>query len=112
CEQALRGDLRSLAGARLDGRLYRAMRELRGDPAPQQGTAWPPADPDGSVDGVRRSLSALPAELRAVLLLVCADGFTYQETADALGIPVDRVARHLASARLWLMRGAPEPPPS
>jgi RNA polymerase sigma-70 factor, ECF subfamily len=51
------------------------------------------------------ALAALPAELRAVVLLVDAEELSYDEAADALGIPAGTVASRLSRARETL-RGA------
>ncbi|MDG2523768.1 RNA polymerase sigma factor [Stenotrophomonas sp. HITSZ_GD] len=41
----------------------------------------------------------LPAEHRAVLMLVAVEGFTYQQAADTLGIPIGTVMSRLSRAR-------------
>ncbi len=48
------------------------------------------------------ALRALSDKLRAVLLLVDVDGLTYQEAADALGIPIGTVMSRLHRARTKL----------
>jgi RNA polymerase sigma-70 factor (ECF subfamily) len=53
---------------------------------------------------VRRTLDELPPPLRCVLVLVCADGLSYKETAEILGIPVGTVMSRLHRARLELHR--------
>ncbi|MDO7943790.1 sigma-70 family RNA polymerase sigma factor [Xanthomonas euvesicatoria pv. eucalypti] len=45
------------------------------------------------------SLASLPAEQRALLLLVSVDGFSYREVADTLGIPIGTVMSRLSRAR-------------
>ncbi len=50
-------------------------------------------------DHVERALDALDARFRAVILLVDVDQLTYQEAADALGIPVGTVMSRLSRAR-------------
>jgi RNA polymerase sigma-70 factor (ECF subfamily) len=45
----------------------------------------------------------LPDDLRLVLVLTCVEGFSYQETADTLSIPLGTVMSRLARARLLLM---------
>lgn len=41
----------------------------------------------------------LPAEQRAILLLVSVEGFSYREVADALAIPIGTVMSRLSRAR-------------
>lgn len=48
---------------------------------------------------VERELAALPEPMRAVIELVDMDGLSYQEAADALGIPVGTVMSRLHRAR-------------
>lgn len=45
------------------------------------------------------ALHALPGEQRNVLILVTIEGFTYQETADILGVPIGTVMSRLSRAR-------------
>src|SRR5512134_3146768 len=55
-----------------------------------------------------RSIALLPAEQRAVLLLVTLDDMSYEEVARALGIPMGTVMSRLSRAREKLramMRG-------
>lgn len=51
---------------------------------------------------VRRAIADLPEDQRAVLMLVTVDGLSYQEAADALGIPMGTVMSRLARARARL----------
>jgi RNA polymerase sigma-70 factor (ECF subfamily) len=55
---------------------------------------------------MRRELATLPEDERILLLLVCADGFTYREAADVLGLPIGTVISRLARARLALLDDA------
>ena len=50
------------------------------------------------------ALAALPAEQRAVVLLVDADGFDYREAAEVLRVQVGTVASRLSRARATLRR--------
>lgn len=50
----------------------------------------------------------LPAEQRAVLMLVTVEGLTYREAAEVAGIPLGTVMSRLARARLGLMKALGE----
>jgi RNA polymerase sigma-70 factor, ECF subfamily len=58
---------------------------------------------------VRRTLDELPSAFRSVLLLVCADGLSYRETAAILGIPIGTVMSRLHRARFELHRRLSRP---
>lgn len=45
------------------------------------------------------AFARLPAEQRAVLLLVAVEGFGYREAAEALGVPIGTVMSRLSRAR-------------
>jgi RNA polymerase sigma-70 factor (ECF subfamily) len=51
---------------------------------------------------VRLEMAKLPVEQRAVLMLVCVEGMSYQEAAGVLSIPVGTLMSRLARARLAL----------
>jgi RNA polymerase sigma-70 factor (ECF subfamily) len=51
------------------------------------------------VRDLERSLQALPAEQREVLLLVCVEDLSYQETAQILDVPMGTVMSRLSRAR-------------
>jgi len=51
-----------------------------------------------------RSLQALPAERRQLLLLIGVDGMSYQEAAQQLGLPVGTVMSRLSRSRAHLRR--------
>jgi RNA polymerase sigma-70 factor (ECF subfamily) len=53
-------------------------------------------------DSLARSLSSLPAEHRAAVLLIDRDGFDYAAAADILGIPMGTVASRVHAARAVL----------
>jgi RNA polymerase sigma-70 factor (ECF subfamily) len=75
------------------------------------GTEPRPAREEGSVEqrlDLGEALAALPAELRAVVLLVDAEGLSYTEAAEVLSIPPGTVASRLNRARAEL-RNALEP---
>lgn len=56
---------------------------------------------------VRDSLEAIPAQFRAAVILSDVEGFTYNEIAEILGVPVGTVmsrlsrGRHMLQRRLW-----------
>jgi RNA polymerase sigma-70 factor (ECF subfamily) len=51
-----------------------------------------------SAEAVRRAVAALPPELRAVVVLKEFEDLTFQETADALGVPLSTVKSRLYTA--------------
>ena len=57
----------------------------------------------------RRAVAKLPAEQRAVLLLVCVEGLSYRETAEILEVPMGTVMSRLARARMSVARMLSEP---
>lgn len=54
------------------------------------------------------AIEALPIEQREVLLLVCLEGLSYQETAQAVGSPIGTVMSRLSRARTALRRALSE----
>lgn len=129
CERAIQRIGQWQPGTRLDSWMFRIMQnlwidairmgKLRGshlsvvDPESQQAQGL-----DGeqttmnrlTLEAVRRGVQRLPPDQRSVLLLVCVEGQSYKETADALGIPVGTVMSRLSRARLALNRmvGGPD----
>jgi RNA polymerase sigma-70 factor (ECF subfamily) len=60
--------------------------------------------PAGEVDGlvlrdVQRALYCLPVEQREIVLLVCVEELSYQETASVLNVPIGTVMSRLSRAR-------------
>lgn len=51
------------------------------------------------LEEVQRMINRLPEAQRTVLLLTAVEGFTYQETAEILKVPVGTVMSRLARAR-------------
>ena len=49
-------------------------------------------------------MAGLSEEHRAVLLLICVEGFSYKDAADVLAIPLGTVMSRLARARLAVGR--------
>lgn len=56
------------------------------------------------LERVAEEMFRLPDEQRAVLKLVCVDGMTYNEAAEAESIPLGTVMSRLARARLTLLQ--------
>ena len=50
------------------------------------------------------ALSELPMEQKAVVLLVCLEGFSYRQTAEILGVPIGTVMSRLSRSRRLLMK--------
>jgi RNA polymerase sigma-70 factor, ECF subfamily len=87
---------------------HRYIDQLRGkheiavedDDAPWSSLSTPQSEVDGLVlHDVERALYKLPVEQREVLLLVCVEELTYQETSKVLGVPVGTVMSRLSRAR-------------
>ncbi len=57
-----------------------------------------------TLEAVRRCIAQIPADQRAVLLLVCVEGSSYKEAAEILGIPAGTVMSRLARARMAVAR--------
>jgi RNA polymerase sigma-70 factor (ECF subfamily) len=60
-----------------------------------------PAEPEERLD-LAAALASLPPELRAVVVLVDAEGLSYAEAADVLGAPAGTIASRLNRARAHL----------
>lgn len=60
---------------------------------------------------VMQRVNALPEAQRNTVFLVYVEGFTYQEAADTLAVPVGTVMSRLATARATLARSADVLPP-
>jgi len=52
----------------------------------------------------QKALDILPAEHQAAITLVCVEGYSYQEAALVLDVPVGTVASRVARARVMLGR--------
>lgn len=77
--------------------------------------SWQPSlstQPDpGAITDLARQLFALPPLLREALVLVGAQGLSYEEAAAVCGVPVGTVKARVSRARVRLeraMRGAPD----
>ena len=51
------------------------------------------------LQGLRRAIQGLPADLRAALVLTVLDGYTYDEAAEMLGVPLGTVAFRVHESR-------------
>jgi RNA polymerase sigma-70 factor (ECF subfamily) len=115
CERAIRRGQQLRDGSRLDAWLYGIMRNRWIDEKRwrriRQHDELDAAAEDVATDGeravearmtlaaVRQGLAGLPADYRAVLVLVCVDGLSYQEAADVLGVAIGTVMSRLARGR-------------
>ncbi|MEW5962619.1 MAG: RNA polymerase sigma factor [Pseudomonadota bacterium] len=59
-----------------------------------------------TLDQVSRHIAELTEEQQILITLVCVDGLSYKETAEALGIPIGTVMSRLARARRALFAAA------
>lgn len=55
-------------------------------------------------EDLARAIDGLPAEFRVVVVLTDVEGFSYQEVADTLDIPIGTVRSRLARARARLQK--------
>ncbi len=119
CERAIRSLGGFTPGTRLDSWMYRIMQNLHRNAlrdhavrmrhAEQAGAAGEPRL-DGAGAAAARSdlrtvgaaLDRLDPEQRAALVLVGVEGFSYQEAAEILDVPIGTVTSRLARARLRL----------
>jgi RNA polymerase sigma-70 factor (ECF subfamily) len=65
-----------------------------------------------TLEAVDAALVRLPAEQRAVIALVCIEGFSYKEAADITGVPMGTIMSRLARARQALHAILDEPAPA
>ena len=65
-----------------------------------------------TLEAVDAALDRLPAEQRAVIALVCIEGFSYKEAADITGVPMGTIMSRLARARQALHAILDEPAPA
>lgn len=118
CERALLKRSQWQEGTRLDSWMYRLMQNLWID---QLRARRPMADLDDgeleqlpgadwqaglearmTLEQVLAAMQKLPPAMRAVLSLVCVEGFSYQDAAAALEVPIGTVMSRLARARVAL----------
>ena len=69
-----------------------------------------------TLEAVDAALAKLPPEQRAIVALVCIEGFSYKEAAEISGVPIGTVMSRLARARQTihaiLEEAAPAPRPN
>ena len=128
CERALTRIAQWTPGTRLDSWMFRIVQTIwlderrsakvrRGEGLVDPEQAEAELTVDGArhmeahltFDRVRAGMGRLPAEQRAVMMLVCVEGLTYREAAETLAIPIGTVMSRLARARLALARDLGEP---
>lgn len=95
----------------LDRRKSAAARLVDGDPDAVLEKAGPSAiaqiEARSDLRQAWRAITALPADQREVLLLVTVEGFSYQQAAEFLEIPVGTVMSRLARSRLSIAKAMP-----
>ncbi len=119
CERAIRGLDGFTRGTRLDSWMYRIMQNLHRNAlrdhavrlrhATQVGLQGEPsldgagaAQARADLQTVGAALDRLDPEQRMALILVGVEGFSYQEAAEIMEVPVGTVTSRLARARLRL----------
>jgi DNA-directed RNA polymerase specialized sigma24 family protein len=78
--------------------LYRRATDMLGDEMPELAQRAPQSDAL-LVRDLDRAIGRLPAEQRAVLLLVTLEEMSYDQVARTLGIPIGTVMSRLSRAR-------------
>lgn len=122
CERAIRVIDRFVPGTRLDSWMFKIMHNLHRNALRDRATegryltgGMPEADCplDGArameasltLSATQRALETIDADQREVLMLIAVEGFSYQEAASILELPMGTVTSRLARARARL-RGA------
>ena len=117
CERALSRQHQWRPGSRLDSWMFRILYTRRIDmtrsgrsrnvhaPLEEETIPLAGANPKNQIEAntllrqVIQSMDRLSANDRAVLALVCIEGFSYKESAETLEVPVGTVMSRLARAR-------------
>jgi len=114
---------------RLDAWLFRIMRNAWIDMIRRRKTQGTQIDiddmPDARVvDGAqtvetslmlksaRQAMAALPREQREVMMLICVEEMTYNETADILDLPIGTIMSRLSRARIAIAENLGINPPA
>lgn len=125
-EKALRHSASFVPGTRLDSWMFRIMRNswIDGHRARRPTVALDDLETTTPLTGedgrtvtesriylaqVRRVMDTLPEDQRSVLMLVCVEGLSYREVAQALGIPEGTVMSRLSRGRLALAAALDSP---
>lgn len=61
---------------------------------------------------IMQHVSALPEAQRNAVFLVYVEGFTYQEAAETLSVPIGTIMSRLATARAKIAQVVHTPPPA
>jgi RNA polymerase sigma-70 factor (ECF subfamily) len=85
---------------RADGRRREGLKVVAFDQA--QRNQAPSGEARVALAATESAMRQLPGEQRAILMLVCVEGLTYRETADALDLPIGTVMSRLSRARAGL----------
>ena len=120
CERALTRGHQWQPGTRLDSWMFRIVQNLWIDQLRGQSRIAPIEDEElQNIEGedwnariesqitletALAAMATLPAAMRSVLMLVCVEGLSYQETAAVLEVPVGTVMSRLARARIAVHR--------
>lgn len=116
CEKALANQTSYQSGTRLDAWLFRIMRNSWIDQIRRDKTSGTKVDIDDAFDlagedgrtitenslmvkTTQNAISRLPDDKREVLVLICVEELSYQETASLLDVPIGTVMSRLARAR-------------
>jgi RNA polymerase sigma factor (sigma-70 family) len=119
-ERALRSRAQWQPGSRLDGWLYKIMRNLWIDTvrsrgrkdrmeAPAEEAETLGHDPRAGIEAaidlqrVMAAMERLPGEQREVVALILIEGFGYREAAELLGLPIGTVSSRLVRGRTALL---------
>lgn len=96
-----------LHNTHVDARRADLARKRRDDAAMLETDIMQPASQEDAAElaSIRRAFMALPEDQREALHLVAIEDLTYQEAADALGIPVGTLMSRVSRARARLRAG-------
>lgn len=121
CQRALERLDQIRVGSRLDSWLYRIIYTrwidklrrdktrsanvvvLKGEDVPVAANGNEDNDLATALD-IKKALEKLPVEHRAAIMLVSVEGYSYQETASVLDLPIGTVASRVVRARAMLGR--------